>query len=310
MRVSISNYNDGQVVCYSVVILKGLVIDDENEDSEGHSSNLGRSLSTESCSSTTSSTDGSRWSVSSSPAGHSGMRPNVTIKAFLKNFMRHENFELTVKSVRNRFILLVELSEGINCVFFQDDRGKVIKEFRIKFLPSSNDYFVKPLYVFCSDSFPENPDADEAFRLNQRKIRVGLKLVQALFAEKLFEWGLSRRTFTLDSQSYDCEVIKIPVTTREARDMETGRVWDCVAREIRANGRIWDANCKYVAFMADPWKPQAEPENSPALAGGGLAMMGSDFLQVWPDHFQIVLQQLADESPIDVSSFTFGSFSR
>ncbi|CAG7724633.1 unnamed protein product [Allacma fusca] len=302
MRISISNYNDGQVVGYNLVLLKGSI--DTADHSDGEPATLGRSLSTESCSSTSSS-DSSRWNVPT----HFDCG---SIKTFLKNFDRHEKYELSLKIVRNRFILLIELSEGINCVFFQDETGKVIKEFRIKFLPSSNDCYVKPLYIVCSDSYPEGGNDDENFRLNQRKIHLGLKIIQALYAEKLFEWGLSRRTFTLVNDSSSCEVIQIPRTTQEVRELETKHLWDLLAREIRANSRIWDTRCKYVAFMADPWKPQrAEKlENSPALAGGGLALIGSDFLQVWSDQFQNVLKQLGDESPIDVQNFTFGSFSR
>lgn len=230
---------------------------------------------------------------------------------------------------RSRFVVVVNLELGSNQIKFCDkETGVVFDEFELIYHFDSvgcNDHYIRMLYVTsakCGDAeFSEN-NRHKLYSDTLPKLELGLSLVQTLFGEKLYEIGFDRRSFKFMVESgrggeSDDKNVEFPISLspEEIAEMSTSQLWEYIAKEIRNREDVWDPRCKYVAFVANSWKVYYEHQHHAtqgptdedgktkeseklALGGGGLAVIGTSFLDVWPLSVETILDVVFSEKKL------------
>lgn len=312
MKVILQNYSRGQTVYHSnLIILKGqLVVDCGDEEQAGN--------------------------ISSGGAGGTGASTAQFEIRHQRNPKQHDEtavVEETVRhlSCRSRFVAVLWLGHGANKIKFVDkENGLVFDDFELIYQSdtSSNEYYIRMLYVTSAKNGETKCSGTNMQQEILPKLELGLSLVQTLFAEKLFENGFDKRSFKL-TQPYDKIDFPINLGPEEIAQMSTSQLWEYIAKEIRSREDVWDKRCKYVAFIANSWKIDYEHHQHSsqesgsaggtgeklALGGGGLAVIGTSFLDVWPSTVEKILETLFSDKnlwskELDASAARFGAVDR
>lgn len=303
MKVILQNFSRGQIVFHSdIAILKGQLVCDPGEE-EGFKS--GHPLT----------------------PGNSPSSP-VPFEIWQTRGVKQEETEVVPHlSYKNRFVCLVKLEEGGNQFKFWDkESSSLFDDFELIYRPeeNTNENYMRILYVV---SAKEEGNENGEKRV-MPKLQLGLSLAQSLFGEKLYENGFDRRSFKLRQQQQQqqqtvigddkhnvnvpsCEVFRISKTAEEISQLSTSHLWEYIAKEIRGREDVWDKKCKYIAFVSNSWKVHYDqhhhhrhqqgfhsekgggsgggPGEKLALGGGGLAIIGTSFLDVWPHSVDEIL---------------------
>lgn len=153
--------------------------------------------------------------------------------------------------VGGSFKLLLELQPGNNVVLLQFDEAET--SLRLQLAARDTDKLVLPVYIVCSDEeghFQGPPGCDVSVSSAKQRIVLATRLLQAVIAEKLWEAGVTRRTFAF-SEYTGCHVHKSGVSSAQARAMSEEQLWEHFARELVTEWGIQRAaNFKFLAFLA------------------------------------------------------------
>ncbi|ODN05985.1 hypothetical protein Ocin01_00722, partial [Orchesella cincta] len=309
--VTLQNYYRDQNVYHSdIIILKGqLTFEALGEEDQGRS--------------------GGGFGASAAAGG--GGAGAIPFEIRHRKCVHQEELVVPYLNYRNRIVAVLKLSHGANEIRLCDkETGSVFDEFTLNYHPEevSNQHYVKILNVISANNSRERnveESEDEAFAISQ-KLKLGLSLVQTLFAEKLYENGFGRRSFRLKDQTPYFEDFEVSLSTEEILQLSTSDLWEYIAKEIRGRDKVWNKRCKYVAFVSHPWKihyehlhPHSHDDGSStgkmALGGGGLAVIGTSFLPVWPDSVEKILDTIFSEkklwnAELDNCAARFGAVDR
>ena len=233
-----------------------------------------------------------------------------------KNETEVEKFITEIPMEKLKFKILVQLHPGDNEIKFDFLGVKDI--FRISYIPNSNPYFVRLVYVVCKDDdgrFQSPPDLDDSMEAAIKKIQVAGLVLQCCMAELIWKQNLGRKTFRLESDpTTDDPVVHvhhINKTRQETYKMSAENLWEYLGRDLLTS-TIGDKKVKYLAFMSCTWyqnpqnlKPTSYHETLKmtkghiALGGGGLALFGTGCLWTWPSTVKSVQTSLCDNTPVD-----------
>lgn len=282
MKVILQNYIRGQTVFHSnLVVLKGQLVFGSGEEEQ-----------------------------SGLPSAAAG---SCAVPFDIRHRRCQPEFESGVpyKIYRGRFVALLNLEVGANQINFCDkENGTVFDNFELVYQEDTciNEHYIRVLYVSCAKS-EEGGLAENRKDRILPKLYLGLSLVQTLFAEKLYENGFDRRSFKLLHGMGSSAEFPISLSAAEIAHMSTSQLWEYIAKEIRAREDTWDKRCKYVAFVANSWKVHYEhhQQNTKldsateklALGGGGLAVIGTSFLDTWPFSVETVLDTLFSNKKLE-----------
>ncbi|KAF6204387.1 hypothetical protein GE061_002728 [Apolygus lucorum] len=185
------------------------------------------------------------------------------------------------------FKAVVELELGVNDVLFEYEKEQV--SLTIRLVVHDTNLCVVPLYVVCDGHdgrFQAPEGTDNSLDSACRRIALGANLVQSLYAEKLLEKGLQRKTFQVENDlnpdSPICRVFHSQLNVSEARKLKQEDLWEFIGREIMTSS-IGSENRKYLAILSCTHWNGSEVVADPALGGGGLALLGSGTLHTWPE---------------------------
>ncbi|KAF7287347.1 uncharacterized protein LOC143191030 [Rhynchophorus ferrugineus] len=214
----------------------------------------------------------------------------------------------------NHFKILLQLEEGNND--FRFEFGCQFEEISIKNNSLQSEYTVTPLYIICEghDGTFQGP-VDQKCDIESACNRILLctQLLQCFSAEKLFENGLGRKTFSIENK---CQIFQSKITSDDVAKMSQEELWQNIAREIMTS-EISSQKRKYLAFLSctkyhgelyqDSLKSHEQllkiTDGYIALGGGGLALFGTACLYTWPENFDNILIKFTDETPVDKKNF-------
>lgn len=210
----------------------------------------------------------------------------------------------------NKFKQLIELNPGENYITIS--YCCVSLSITLSFLPQLTELSVVPLYIICDGhdgcfQAPATEDNDHSNAL--KRIDTGLKLIQAVMAEKLYEAGLQRKTFNLDN----CVVFRSNLFYKQARKMKQKELWFHFAREIMSSV-IGSSKKKYIGFVSCTKYSNGDNHNNyeeilnqteahASLGGGGLALFGTACLYTWPENVFQVIEKFTNEELVDRRQF-------
>lgn len=184
--------------------------------------------------------------------------------------------------------------------------------------PSPLGYSVIPLYIVCKghDGHFQSPvglSALSSALVACRRIDVMLQLVQLVYAEKLAEAGLGRRSFKIGGK---CRAYLSDLGVEKALQMTEQELWDHLADEIiRTEGVQSVQRKKYVAIVGcTRFIGASDGDNSyetikkrtlarAAIGGGGLVVFNTGCLYTWPDTVDEVVEVLRNDQPVDMARF-------
>lgn len=152
------------------------------------------------------------------------------------------------------------------------------------------------------------------------RIDTGLRLLQSLMAERLQIGGYGRQTFQLqadaDPSAPDCHVFYSDISVEEAYTVPAKTLWSRLGRELMTShlGRVTH---KFVAFLSCTYYKGishknknityddilAHTEGHVALGGGGLALFGTACLHTWACSVEEVVPRLLNSTQVDPSIF-------
>lgn len=201
---------------------------------------------------------------------------------------------------RDKFKILVYLKEGRNSFMLQC--CSIRKELVLFLELPISVYVVKPLYVICKDHnglFQAPEGCDNSIESARKRIGVCAKLLQTIFAEKLYEHGYDRKTFQLDTE---CVTFYTNLTINDVYSMSPHEIWQYLGREIMTSS-IGSTHCKFLAFLSCTIWNDNTVDAHVALGGGGLALFGTCYLYTWPTTFDEILNCFLNNAKIDAKHF-------
>jgi len=211
--------------------------------------------------------------------------------------MRTKAFDL-------RFKALVELTPGENLLSISVGASR--RELTLFYRKSTNRNFVRLVYFVDSsgeDSF-ESPGEEGGFSDDYcAKMQTCALLWQTATAERLFDSGYGRRSFTLEFDANDDVVVWTQRGKRKASEYcamsETER-YRAIYREILA-GDAYSDRAKYfvVVAFARHKSNDAGVAGRVALGGGRVAMLDSSLFFAWFGSLDEVRERLDDSSEIE-----------
>lgn len=226
---------------------------------------------------------------------------------------RKSNLYLQCSLKNNCFKFLVELTEGLND--FLINFCCVTITFTLEYLNKNTDFIVTPLYIICSGhngKFQAPLTENNSIESACKRITTGIKLLQCVIAEKLFEQNLERHTFKLDS---NCHVFYSKLHYNKARQMQQKQLWDYFAREI-INSDLNFKKRKFLALLScTKYQVNAEYQKTEhkdvlkqtqahvALGAGGLALFGTGCLYTWPENVFEVISRFLNTTRVDSDNF-------
>jgi len=212
-----------------------------------------------------------------------------------------------------QFKILLRLQPGENVLTF--DFLGVKDTLRVWYTEVENEYDVKLVYIVPNHAEPNFQGPEECdCSLDSAKQRIYLagELLQSIMAETLWEEGLGRKTFILDTKVH---VLNSKLSTEECWSLGKEELWEYFAREIMQSS-FKHKKSKYLAFLSctryqnpEKIKPDSFSEVASmtkgyvALGGGGLALFGSGSLWTWPTHLSKVQTRLLNEEKINTDEF-------
>ncbi|XP_053669857.1 uncharacterized protein LOC128720223 [Anopheles nili] len=272
--IQISNVENGETFQHSVVLLKGVL---SNPCSSGRLRVV--------------STDG---------------RP-VTYSVAFENC----SGKLGAKQETNQYFrILLRLSAGENG--YEVEYCSTKKHLRLVYTVPISLHTVLPLYIICnghdgryqSDESDTECDSESACR----KITLAIELLQCLYAEKLYENGFGRKTFTLEAS---CVPFRSQLAYERSGGMAEGELWQHFATELVQSQHYDMERVKVVAFLSSTHfagisdgdysyeNIRKKTTGHAALGGGGLALFGTGCLYTWPSSLEAVCAAFLNQQPID-----------
>jgi len=225
---------------------------------------------------------------------------NECVDAVVQNETRLHKSAFPVKITNNSFLTVLELFTGKNSIQFRRS-AEVDEEFHLIYQPKpiegsmKPNFILKPLLIVAKDE--DIPPINDVSILT--RISIGLELIQVFFSEKLHEADLGRGSFNLGVG----QVFQADFTKEDLLEMNTNQVWEMLGRQIMADEGIWDEETKYAAFLVHPWKDLINSSGQhSALGGGGLVLLHSDFVEIWPDSVQRILPQLDNRTKAELGT--------
>lgn len=276
-KINISNIKDGEVLSYSLALIKGHIFTINTVDSPHSKCNL--SLFHEDESSVVST---SEWPVQNS-----------------------------------EFKALVDLACGKNHLTFQYGEVTLNLTVNFRKRKSAFHVSPVYIICKGHDGrFQAPSNEDNSIESACQRIATGARLIQCLTAEKLAETNLGRKTFQLDRDisetSPQCLVFHSDLSVDRARAMEAADLWEHLGRELMLSP-LGIEQRKFMAFLSctryragdtgRPWQTHEEmlamTEAHVALGGGGLALFGTGCLHTWPTRVEDVRQRFLDGTKVD-----------
>jgi len=199
------------------------------------------------------------------------------------------------------FKALVELTPGENLLSISV--GSARRELTLFYRRSGNPYFVRLVYFVDSSgnaSF-DSPTQEDGFSADYcAKMQTCALLWQTAIAERLFDSGYGRRSFTLEFDANDDVVVWTQRGKRKASEYcamsETER-YRAIYREI-LSGDAYSDRAKYFVIVAFARRRENDVDGRVALGGGRVAMLDSSLLFEYFDSLDEVQERLGDASPI------------
>jgi len=148
---------------------------------------------------------------------------------------------------------------------------------------------------------------------------MGVRLLQSLFSEKLYEAGYGRKAFQLehdlDNLAPECVVFYSKLPVEKAWTMAPSELWEYFGRELMTSHLSSDKR-KFVAFISctryvgSPvgQRPATHEEilsltdAHVALGGGGLALFGSACLHTWPCTVDEIVPRFLSSTRVDTTT--------
>lgn len=232
---------------------------------------------------------------------------NIALKNLKTNLILQSSLN------KNCFKFLIELDCGLNefvLTFCCVDR-----KFTLDLIEKQTDFVVTPLYIICEGHngefqapITENNSTESACK----RVTTGVKLLQCVIAEKLFEQNLGRNTFKLDR---NCQIFNSKLPYCKARQMHQKDLWNYFAREL-INSKLHSENRKFLALLAcTQFKGNLQSrsflyeellkqtEAYVALGAGGLALFGTACLYTWPENIAEVIPRFLNTKTVDSNYF-------
>ncbi|XP_023323947.1 uncharacterized protein LOC111697983 [Eurytemora carolleeae] len=158
--------------------------------------------------------------------------------------------EIPLKKLEFKF--LVHLLPGSNLISL--DFLGVKDTLNVLFDHKPVDYKVRLVYVVCQDSDGEfqGPEGEDcSIESAKARICLGAKLLQCITAETLWEAGVGRKTFRLETNAeggVECHTLRVNLSTTECWKMTGEKLWENIGREIMLSN-IRDEKIKYIGFV-------------------------------------------------------------
>lgn len=276
--ITISNLQNGETLCYSLVLIKG--------------------------------------HIDTQVSGTCKLSKE-TAKISLRQFDLNNAEHITEWSVLDsQFKCIAVLHQGNNR-FVLEYCGTTI-DYSISYIPRNSQYCVTPLYIICDGhdgKFQAPPDEDNSIQSACQRISLGAKLVQCLMAEKLYDLGLGRKSFQLDADIHPseepCKVFYSKLSVEKAYSMSSAELWEHFGRELMSSP-LGASTRKFLAFLSCTRYTGTNLQGPPshddvlmntqahvALGGGGLAIFGSACLHTWPSNVEEIVPRFLDTTRID-----------
>ncbi len=204
-----------------------------------------------------------------------------------------------------KFKVLVPLKLGKNQISLRDDSG--VRTFELTYEPQKNLYYVRIIwltdssgdtsYATPSDDIPQNYEG---------RLRTAAQLMQTFTAERMGDLGLGKKTFRLERNPEDHEVVihtwKGPLSIEEYYALgDTGKYWSAVYQWI--NKEHPDPFAKNIVLAAFTRKdPQTgKMKGHTALGGGNLGLFGSASIFTWPEELNQTHEAFSNPTFVDPS---------
>lgn len=251
--------------------------------------------------------------------GHIEHAPNLKCESSFQLFYRinHDSSlrEISINEETYVFKFIIDLQLGYNTLelFYCCVSKKIILQYK----KSNRELCVLPLYIICEGhdgkfQAPEHEINTPESACN--RITTGCKLIQSLFAEKLYESGFERRTFQLASTN--CIIFQSKLDYEKVNQMSQLELWYYFAREIMSSN-IASNNKKYLAFLSctryngDKYMGNTREHSEivkltqgyVAFGGDGLALLGTACLYTWAENVLDIKSRFEDDCLVDRAKF-------
>lgn len=218
-----------------------------------------------------------------------------------------EVFEFNVQE--GRFKCIIELKLGLNFLHIIYDNDLHLGQCSLTLERKSSlcDKVLKLLYIVPRGELGEfqsvKPCSNSAESACKR-ILTGVKLLQCLVTERLYELGLGRKTFSICTQDKKevCEVFYSQHSKEEFFSCTSEGIWSMTARELLGK-EIFAQGVKVLAFLSctEYFRESNEIKGYVACGRGHLAMVGSSGLHSWAPDVSSAVSCLTSPIPIDSS---------
>jgi hypothetical protein len=211
-----------------------------------------------------------------------------------------------------KFKVLTELVPGVNRI--QLKCGKHESAITLKYLPQSNAYIVRAVYMTDKTGNTEyqtaRPNDPQNFK---ERFGTAMKIMQTLTAERNHELGFGRRTFNLEfdpSGAVKVHVFKGALAAAEYYRMQDQEWSRQVSNEVeRVHPTMVAKNAVIASYTRfDP--KTGKTQGHTALGGGGQGLFGSGNLFTWPASVADIQPTFMDETRLDPAAIMSDSIGR
>lgn len=229
----------------------------------------------------------------------------INVSAFGKiiSFLNSNNNQSEWQVHKGIFKCLVSLSPGTNNIRLNYKNAN--KTLTIVFRHHSTELYIIPVYLICDghDGRFQSPiGSDNSVENACLKIGLGVQLIQCIFGEKLKENGFTKKSFQIENDLFDtaplCRIFHSKLSMADARRWDQTKLWEYFGRELMLS-ELGSENKKFLAFLSCTLWDGNKVIGDPALAGGGLALVGTGCLHTWPTSLEQVVSCFTNETKID-----------
>ena len=281
--ITIFNIQDGEVLCYSLPLLKGQIFTKNGNRCFNCSSGI------------------------------------ITLHHYNINGSLISTTEWPVVNSEFKCIASLNLDRNLLILEYYGMQHKL----SIIYQPRRTTLRVTPVYIICQGHdglFQAPTDIENTVPSACERISLGARLIQSLTAEKLYESKVGRKAFQLEQDlnrsGPDCIVFRSQLTVDKARKMSPRELWEHFGRELMMSP-LGSKDRKFLAFISctryslpqNKLPPKthdeilAAMEAHVALGGGGLAVFGSACLYTWPRRVEDIIPRFLDVTKVDTRNF-------
>uniref|UniRef100_A0A023EZM4 Putative zinc metalloproteinase n=1 Tax=Triatoma infestans TaxID=30076 RepID=A0A023EZM4_TRIIF len=204
---------------------------------------------------------------------------------------------------KGMFKCLTSLSPGTNNINLVFENANKILTIVLKH--HTTELCIIPVYLVCdghNGRFQSPIGCDNSIENACLRIGLGVQLIQCIFAEKLKENGFSKKSFQiendLNSTAPLCQIFHSKLSLTDARSWDQIKLWEYFGRELMLS-ELGNENRKFLAFLSCTMWDGNRVIGDPALAGGGLALVGTGCLHTWPTSLEQVISCFTNDTKID-----------